>query len=172
MIQNCILVSCTLFSFGVRGGFVDTALPCTQKANIYEPPWCWVLSGDTGRGFPPPPRAPDTHSFFLDPADTCPPKAMAEKLTKYERRAAQRLVQQARAVASQPSDDTPAVSELMGAIRKTANELELMILAERMAKLRPTGGGEKSKSDFEYRVNKRTHFLAAPNLFPPRGLDT
>lgn len=59
---------------------------------------------------------------------------MAEKLTKHERRAAQRLVQRAKAVASQPSDDTPAVGELMEAIRKMANELELMILAERMAK--------------------------------------
>lgn len=53
------------------------------------------------------------------------------ELTKSERRSIWRLIQQAKAKTMQPTDD-PAVNTLQDDIRREANKLERLLLAERM----------------------------------------
>ena len=56
---------------------------------------------------------------------------MTEKLSEAERRSIRRLIQQARAKTRWPTGDD-AIDELQDDIRLEANELEKMLLAERM----------------------------------------
>ncbi len=58
---------------------------------------------------------------------------MTEKTPKLERHSIRRLIQQAKARTARPAA-SPTINALQNEIRRAADELERMLLAERMAK--------------------------------------